>query len=200
MNNPHSDGSVLAPPSPANLSNTMLTSKVSELACVCVGLGMAPPEFSFIGNRQVTAERSLSFEVASQHLTCLPVWGRGVFFLLVQASPRYWPLSLCSVRVSWCVRWNCPMGWWSTVHSANQKMMPRRKLPFLPSKDWYKTHLSFTFMLEKQHILFVLYTSAVTVSLFVSSSSFFICRIQWDQASLSHLLSSQEWIRYDHHP
>ncbi|XP_074544570.1 5'-3' exoribonuclease 1 isoform X1 [Halichoeres trimaculatus] len=52
MNNPHGDGPVLAPPSSANLSNAMLTSKVSELACVCVGLGMAPPEFSFIGNRQ----------------------------------------------------------------------------------------------------------------------------------------------------
>uniref|UniRef100_UPI0037E9C2BE 5'-3' exoribonuclease 1 isoform X2 n=1 Tax=Semicossyphus pulcher TaxID=241346 RepID=UPI0037E9C2BE len=52
MNNPHGDGPVLAPPPAANLSNTVLTSKVSELACVCVGLGMAPPDFSFISNRQ----------------------------------------------------------------------------------------------------------------------------------------------------
>ncbi|XP_045906934.1 5'-3' exoribonuclease 1 [Micropterus dolomieu] len=55
MNAPHGETAVLAPPTltaSANLSNTMLTSKVSELACVCVGLGMAPPEFSFIGNRQ----------------------------------------------------------------------------------------------------------------------------------------------------
>uniref|UniRef100_A0AAQ5ZL54 5'-3' exoribonuclease 1 n=1 Tax=Amphiprion ocellaris TaxID=80972 RepID=A0AAQ5ZL54_AMPOC len=33
---------------------TYVLSAVSELACVCVGLGMAPPEFSFIRNRQVT--------------------------------------------------------------------------------------------------------------------------------------------------
>uniref|UniRef100_A0A8C4E932 5'-3' exoribonuclease 1 n=1 Tax=Dicentrarchus labrax TaxID=13489 RepID=A0A8C4E932_DICLA len=55
MNAPHGDAAVLGSPAPAasaNLSNAMLTSKVSELACVCVGLGMAPPEFSFIGNRQ----------------------------------------------------------------------------------------------------------------------------------------------------
>lgn len=32
--------------------HTILNNKVSELACVCVGLGMAPPEFTFIGNRQ----------------------------------------------------------------------------------------------------------------------------------------------------
>ncbi|XP_034558490.1 5'-3' exoribonuclease 1 isoform X2 [Notolabrus celidotus] len=51
MNSPHGDGPVLAPPTP-NLSNAVLSSKVSELACVCVGLGMAPPDFSFIGNRQ----------------------------------------------------------------------------------------------------------------------------------------------------
>lgn len=55
MNAPHADAAVIAPPmlaAPANLSNPMLTSKVSELACVCVGLGMAPPDFSYIGNRQ----------------------------------------------------------------------------------------------------------------------------------------------------
>lgn len=32
--------------------HAILNNKVSELACVCVGLGMAPPDFSFIGNRQ----------------------------------------------------------------------------------------------------------------------------------------------------
>uniref|UniRef100_A0A3Q1CJI1 5'-3' exoribonuclease 1 n=1 Tax=Amphiprion ocellaris TaxID=80972 RepID=A0A3Q1CJI1_AMPOC len=36
----------------AGPAKAMLSSKVSELACVCVGLGMAPPEFSFIRNRQ----------------------------------------------------------------------------------------------------------------------------------------------------
>uniref|UniRef100_A0A7N6A948 5'-3' exoribonuclease 1 n=1 Tax=Anabas testudineus TaxID=64144 RepID=A0A7N6A948_ANATE len=50
MNVPHGDTAASA--SSANPSNTVLGSKVSELACVCVGLGMAPPEYSFIGNRQ----------------------------------------------------------------------------------------------------------------------------------------------------
>ena len=53
MNSPHGDSPASA--APANLSNAMLGSKVSELARVCVGLGMAPPDFSFIGNRQVTS-------------------------------------------------------------------------------------------------------------------------------------------------
>uniref|UniRef100_A0AAQ6A3E3 5'-3' exoribonuclease 1 n=1 Tax=Amphiprion ocellaris TaxID=80972 RepID=A0AAQ6A3E3_AMPOC len=65
------DGTGSGSPSPQETGNTtqstgqqqnrrrsngvsMLSSKVSELACVCVGLGMAPPEFSFIRNRQVT--------------------------------------------------------------------------------------------------------------------------------------------------
>lgn len=55
MDAPLSDTAVLASPASAasaNLSNTVLTSKVSELACLCVGLGMAPPEFSYIRNRQ----------------------------------------------------------------------------------------------------------------------------------------------------
>ncbi|KAM6989495.1 5'-3' exoribonuclease 1 isoform 2-T2 [Tautogolabrus adspersus] len=52
MNNPHGDAPAPPPAAAANLSNAMLTSKVSELAYVCVGLGMAPPDFSFIGNRQ----------------------------------------------------------------------------------------------------------------------------------------------------
>uniref|UniRef100_A0A3Q3IY83 5'-3' exoribonuclease 1 n=1 Tax=Monopterus albus TaxID=43700 RepID=A0A3Q3IY83_MONAL len=55
MDAPLSDTAVLASPASAasaNLSNTVLTSKVSELACLCVGLGMAPPEFSYICNRQ----------------------------------------------------------------------------------------------------------------------------------------------------
>ncbi|KAM8726822.1 5'-3' exoribonuclease 1 isoform 1-T1 [Acanthopagrus schlegelii] len=50
MNSPHSDSPATA--APTNLSNSMLGSKVSELARVCVGLGLAPPDFSFIGNRQ----------------------------------------------------------------------------------------------------------------------------------------------------
>uniref|UniRef100_A0A7N8YBU5 5'-3' exoribonuclease 1 n=1 Tax=Mastacembelus armatus TaxID=205130 RepID=A0A7N8YBU5_9TELE len=57
MNASHSDTAVLVSPASAasaNLSNTVLTSKVSDLTCVCVGLGMAPPEFTYIRNRQVT--------------------------------------------------------------------------------------------------------------------------------------------------
>ncbi|KAM7378794.1 hypothetical protein PAMP_004392 [Pampus punctatissimus] len=55
MNAPHGDAAVLASPasaSAANLPNTALGSKVSELVCVCAGLGIAPPEFSYIRNRQ----------------------------------------------------------------------------------------------------------------------------------------------------
>uniref|UniRef100_A0A8C3AVK3 5'-3' exoribonuclease 1 n=1 Tax=Cyclopterus lumpus TaxID=8103 RepID=A0A8C3AVK3_CYCLU len=55
MNAPFGDSAAIASPSlagSANLPNAVLTSKVSELACVCVGLGMAPPDFSFIGSRQ----------------------------------------------------------------------------------------------------------------------------------------------------
>lgn len=44
----------------ANITNALLNNKVSELAHVCVGLGMAPPEFSYIGNRTVTACNSCS--------------------------------------------------------------------------------------------------------------------------------------------
>lgn len=57
INAPHGDAAALASPAPAasvNPSNPMLNSKVSELACVCAGFGMAPPEYSFIRNRQVT--------------------------------------------------------------------------------------------------------------------------------------------------
>uniref|UniRef100_A0A3P8SB29 5'-3' exoribonuclease 1 n=1 Tax=Amphiprion percula TaxID=161767 RepID=A0A3P8SB29_AMPPE len=54
MNTPHNDAPMLPTPTPAGPAKAMLSSKVSELACVCVGLGMAPPEFSFIRNRQVT--------------------------------------------------------------------------------------------------------------------------------------------------
>ncbi|XP_068593767.1 5'-3' exoribonuclease 1 [Cebidichthys violaceus] len=55
MNAPHGDSAVMAPPplaGSASLSSAVLTSKVSELACVCVGLGMAPPDFCYIGSRQ----------------------------------------------------------------------------------------------------------------------------------------------------
>ncbi|XP_075935977.1 5'-3' exoribonuclease 1 isoform X1 [Anarhichas minor] len=55
MSAPHGDSAVMTSPplaGPANLSSAVLTSKVSELACVCVGLGMAPPDFSYIGSRQ----------------------------------------------------------------------------------------------------------------------------------------------------
>lgn len=43
-----------APPtgSPIPNQHPVLNNKVSELACVCVGLGMAPPDFSYIRNRQ----------------------------------------------------------------------------------------------------------------------------------------------------
>uniref|UniRef100_A0A3B4YZ42 5'-3' exoribonuclease 1 n=1 Tax=Seriola lalandi dorsalis TaxID=1841481 RepID=A0A3B4YZ42_SERLL len=52
MNVPHGDSVALTSPASAASTNTVLSSKVSELACVCVGLGMAPPDFSYIGNRQ----------------------------------------------------------------------------------------------------------------------------------------------------
>ncbi|XP_028282686.1 5'-3' exoribonuclease 1 isoform X2 [Parambassis ranga] len=52
MNTPQSDSPVLLPPPSAAPANTVLTSKVSELSCICAGLGMAPPEFSYICNRQ----------------------------------------------------------------------------------------------------------------------------------------------------
>uniref|UniRef100_UPI003AAF0FFD 5'-3' exoribonuclease 1 n=1 Tax=Centroberyx gerrardi TaxID=166262 RepID=UPI003AAF0FFD len=55
MNAPQAEAAVLPPPPSAaslNLPNTVLPSGVSELARICVGLGMAPPEFSYIGNRQ----------------------------------------------------------------------------------------------------------------------------------------------------
>ncbi|XP_068604868.1 5'-3' exoribonuclease 1 [Brachionichthys hirsutus] len=52
---PHADGASLAFPSLATSphpSHTLLTSKVSDLGRVCVGLGMAAPEYTFISNRQ----------------------------------------------------------------------------------------------------------------------------------------------------
>ncbi|XP_028987929.1 5'-3' exoribonuclease 1 isoform X2 [Betta splendens] len=55
INAPHSDTAAsvsLSSVSSPNLPNTVLTSKVSELSCVCLGLAMPPPEFSFICNRQ----------------------------------------------------------------------------------------------------------------------------------------------------
>uniref|UniRef100_A0A669DKD4 5'-3' exoribonuclease 1 n=1 Tax=Oreochromis niloticus TaxID=8128 RepID=A0A669DKD4_ORENI len=54
INVPHGDAPVLPSPAPAASANTLLGSKVSELACICGALGMAPPDFSFIRNRQVT--------------------------------------------------------------------------------------------------------------------------------------------------
>ncbi|KAM9845283.1 5'-3' exoribonuclease 1 [Aulostomus maculatus] len=50
MNSPNGEPAGLTPPAPttpANLPNTLLNSKVSELVCVCVSLGMTPPEFSY---------------------------------------------------------------------------------------------------------------------------------------------------------
>lgn len=52
INVPHGDAPVLPSPAPAASANTLLGSKVSELACICGALGMAPPDFSFIRNRQ----------------------------------------------------------------------------------------------------------------------------------------------------
>ncbi|XP_068197322.1 5'-3' exoribonuclease 1 [Antennarius striatus] len=52
---PHSDGASLAfPPSTSssNPSSTVLPSKVSDLGRVCIGLGMAAPEYTYISNRQ----------------------------------------------------------------------------------------------------------------------------------------------------
>ena len=53
MNSPHGDTASPVSAASPNLSNAVFTSKVSELACVCVGLGMVPPDFSFMRNRQV---------------------------------------------------------------------------------------------------------------------------------------------------
>ncbi|XP_061652278.1 5'-3' exoribonuclease 1 isoform X1 [Phyllopteryx taeniolatus] len=55
MNVPHGDAVESSSPVPVHQSNTLMASKVSELACVCVTLGMAPPEFSCIHNRQGVA-------------------------------------------------------------------------------------------------------------------------------------------------
>ncbi|XP_077392557.1 5'-3' exoribonuclease 1 [Festucalex cinctus] len=58
MNVPHGDAagsSSAVPVTPVHQTNTLMASKVSELACVCVALGMGPPEFSFIHNRQGVA-------------------------------------------------------------------------------------------------------------------------------------------------
>ncbi|XP_037537485.1 5'-3' exoribonuclease 1 [Nematolebias whitei] len=52
MNEPHSEAVQSACPAPAASATSALTSKVSELARVCVGLGMTPPDFSFVCNRQ----------------------------------------------------------------------------------------------------------------------------------------------------
>uniref|UniRef100_A0AAX7UB64 5'-3' exoribonuclease 1 n=1 Tax=Astatotilapia calliptera TaxID=8154 RepID=A0AAX7UB64_ASTCA len=54
INVPHGDAPVLPSPAPAASANALLGSKVSELACICGALGMAPPDFSFMRNRQVT--------------------------------------------------------------------------------------------------------------------------------------------------
>lgn len=53
MNTPQTDPAAMPSAASAAPTNSALTSKVSELACVCMGLGMAPPEFNFIRNRQV---------------------------------------------------------------------------------------------------------------------------------------------------
>ncbi|XP_037132370.1 5'-3' exoribonuclease 1 isoform X1 [Syngnathus acus] len=54
MNLPHGDKAQSSSPVPVthvHQSNPLMASKVSELECVCVALGMAPPEFSFMHNR-----------------------------------------------------------------------------------------------------------------------------------------------------
>ncbi|CAN9503342.1 unnamed protein product [Ophioblennius macclurei] len=52
MNAPLSDPAVSPSPASAASPNAAMNSKVSELACVCARLGMAPPEFSYISNGQ----------------------------------------------------------------------------------------------------------------------------------------------------
>uniref|UniRef100_A0A3B3H643 5'-3' exoribonuclease 1 n=2 Tax=Oryzias latipes TaxID=8090 RepID=A0A3B3H643_ORYLA len=52
MNAPQGGSPVLPSPTPAVPPNAVPNSKVSELACVCMGLGMTPPDFSFLRNRQ----------------------------------------------------------------------------------------------------------------------------------------------------
>ncbi|XP_043990762.1 5'-3' exoribonuclease 1 [Gambusia affinis] len=52
INNPPGESVTLASPAPAASAHAAPGGKVSELACFCVGVGMAPPDFSFIRNRQ----------------------------------------------------------------------------------------------------------------------------------------------------
>ncbi|XP_017276378.1 5'-3' exoribonuclease 1 isoform X2 [Kryptolebias marmoratus] len=52
MNEPHGGAVQSASPAPAGPANPVPSSKVSDLAHVCAGQGMAPPDFSFIRNRQ----------------------------------------------------------------------------------------------------------------------------------------------------
>lgn len=47
MNTPQAD-------TPTKLPHAALTSKVSELLHICAGLGLAPPEFNYMSNQQVT--------------------------------------------------------------------------------------------------------------------------------------------------
>lgn len=54
INNPPGESVTSSAPALAASANSAPSSRVSELACFCVGLGMAPPDFSFIRNRQVT--------------------------------------------------------------------------------------------------------------------------------------------------
>ncbi|XP_038156395.1 5'-3' exoribonuclease 1 isoform X3 [Cyprinodon tularosa] len=52
INNPPGESVASSAPALAASVNSAPSSRVSELACFCVGLGMAPPDFSFIRNRQ----------------------------------------------------------------------------------------------------------------------------------------------------
>uniref|UniRef100_A0A8C1Q185 5'-3' exoribonuclease 1 n=1 Tax=Cyprinus carpio TaxID=7962 RepID=A0A8C1Q185_CYPCA len=54
MNTPQTDAAAAAPPPPPPVSGQppLLPSMATELARACMGLGMGPPEFTFIRNRQ----------------------------------------------------------------------------------------------------------------------------------------------------
>lgn len=63
------------PPPP--LPPAVLSSKVSELMHVCVGLGMAPPEFNYVSKQQVSSSALPAKEAqdpGSQMFTCPDVF------------------------------------------------------------------------------------------------------------------------------
>ncbi|XP_076018261.1 5'-3' exoribonuclease 1 [Genypterus blacodes] len=72
MNAPLAETAGSASPVLPSSSKSVVPSKVSELACICAGLGMAPPEFSYIRNRQgLVCQVKLSNGLAVHGPRCL---------------------------------------------------------------------------------------------------------------------------------